>query len=137
MQHKMLPPVLSCWLAVLIGWWQPAPCLVHPATPSMISHTVQIQEHRHAHPSPELVPVAVPPSYHNSCMAVCLQPLPTTANLQAKRQPRSGLIAEPALHPDFRLISKPQATIGYVYHHHALHQSLSVDQSETVALWST
>jgi hypothetical protein len=103
----------------------------------MISHTAQIQEHHHAHPSLELVPVAAPPSYHDSCTAVCLQPQPTAANLQAKRQPCSGSIAEPALHPDFQLASEPRATIGYVYHHHVLHQSPSVDQSGTVALWST
>jgi hypothetical protein len=137
MQHKMLPPVLSRWLAALIGWWRPAPCLVRPATPSMISHTARIQEHHHAHPSLELVPVAAPPSYHDSCTAVCLQPQPTAADLQAKRQPHRGSIAEPALHPDFRLASEPRATIGYVYHRCILHQSPSVDQSGTVALWST
>jgi hypothetical protein len=73
MLHKMLPPILSCWLAALIGWWWPGPCLIRPATPLMILHTAWIQEHHHAHPSLELVPVAVPPLYHNSCMAVCLQ----------------------------------------------------------------
>jgi hypothetical protein len=137
MQHKMLPPVLSCWLAAIIGWWQPAPCLVRPVTPSMILHTAQIQEHCHTHPSLELVPVAAPPLYHNSCTAVCLQPRPTAANLQGKHQPCSGSIAEPVSHPNFQLASKPRATIGYVYHHYALHQSLSIDQSEAVALWST
>jgi hypothetical protein len=134
---KMLPPVLSRWLAALIGWWRPAPCLVRPAMPSMILHTARIQEHRHAHPSLELVPVAAPPSYHDLCTAVRLQPQPTAADLQAKRQPHRGSIAEPALHPDFWLASKPRATIGYAYHCRLLHQSLSIDQSGTVALWST
>jgi hypothetical protein len=112
MRYKMLPPILSRWLAALIGWWWPAPGLVRPATPSMISHTARIQEHRHAHPSLELVPVAVPPLYHDSCTAVRLQPQPSAANLQAKRQPRSGSIAELVSHPDFQLASEPRATIG-------------------------
>jgi hypothetical protein len=137
MQHKMLPPVLSRWLAVLIDWWRLVPCLVHSATPSMILHTARIQERRHAHPSLELVPVAAPPAYHDSCTAVRLQPRPTAADLQAKRQPCSGSIAEPGLHSDFRLASELRATIGYVHHHRVLHQSPSVDQSGTVALWST
>jgi hypothetical protein len=85
MQHKMLPPVLSCWLAMLTGWWRPMPCLVRPATPLMISHTAWIQGQRHAHPSLELVPVVVLPLYHDSCMAVCLQPWPTAADLQVGR----------------------------------------------------
>jgi hypothetical protein len=116
MQHKMLPPILSCWLAALVGWWWLAPCLVCLAIPSMILHTARIQEHHHAHPSLELVLVVVLPSYHDSCKAICLQPWPTAASLQAKHQSHSCSIAEPASHPNFQLASKPQATIGYIHH---------------------
>jgi hypothetical protein len=137
MQHKMLPPILSHWLAALIGWWQPAPCLVCLATPLMILHTARIQEHLHVHPSLELIPIVVLPFYHDSCTAVWLQPWPTVADMRAKCQPHSRSIAELALHPYFQLISKPQATIGYVNYHSALHRPSLIDKSKTVALWST
>jgi hypothetical protein len=61
-------------------------------------------------------------------MAIWLQLQPTIANMQAKRQHHGHSIAEPASHPDFQLVSKLRATIGYVSHHYASHRSLSINR---------